>query len=343
MTHIFYTSNFAPFKIKAMICIERKNTNPYFNLAAEEYVLKEFTDDVFMLWRNEPCIIVGKHQNTLAEINLDFVKDNNIPVVRRITGGGTVFHDLGNLNFTFIKNGEADKLINFRKFTQPIIEVLGKLGIEAKFEGRNDLTIDGKKFSGNAEHVYKNRVLHHGTLLFSAQLNNLSRALKVDPSKFQDKAVKSVRSRVTNISEHLPQPMDVLNFEKLIHKHIAEKYDDFKVIEFSNEDIVKVEKMAEEKYSTWDWNFGYSPKYNFKRNIKTEGGHIEFNFEVKHGIIEKAKIFGDYFSLKDTSEIEAILTGQLHDRQYITQALEKIDIGIYFKNTSLDEFVDGMF
>jgi len=326
-----------------MICIERKNTNPYFNLAAEEYVLKEFTDDVFMLWRNEPCIVAGKHQNTLAEINLDFVKENNIPVVRRITGGGTVFHDLGNLNFTFIKNGETNKLVDFRKFTQPIIEVMASLGIEAKFEGRNDLTIKGRKFSGNAEHVYKNRVLHHGTLLFSAQLTSLSKALKVDPSKFEDKAVKSVRSRVTNISEHLSKQMDVIEFKNLIQDHIAERSEDFRVIEFNDDDIRHIERLVAEKYNTWDWNFGYSPKYNFKHNIRTNGGHIEFNFEVKNGIINKAKIFGDYFSVRDTSEIESLLTGQLHNPQNLRLALEKIDIGLYFKNTSLDELINGMF
>ncbi|PKP15313.1 MAG: lipoate--protein ligase, partial [Bacteroidetes bacterium HGW-Bacteroidetes-22] len=199
-----------------MLCIKDSNTDPYFNLAADEYVMKNFKEDCFMLWRNEPSIIVGKHQNTLAEINVDYVKENSIKVVRRITGGGAVFHDLGNLNFTFIRNSEEGAQVDFRKFTQPIIDVLQKIGINAVFEGRNDLTIDGKKFSGNAEHVWKKRTLHHGTLLFSAVITDLSAALKVNPLKFNDKAVKSVRSRVTNISEHLKEKMDVLEFRDRI-------------------------------------------------------------------------------------------------------------------------------
>jgi len=186
-----------------MLIINDLRTDPYFNLAAEEYALKNFKADCFMLWRNEPSIIVGKHQNTLAEINLDYVKKRNIKVGRRLSGGGAVFHDLGNLNFTFISTGaQENRLVDFRRFTMPILEVLQNLGIEAVFEGRNDLTIHGRKFSGNAEHVWKNRILHHGTLLFSSVLTDLSEALKVDPLKFRDKAVKSIRSRVTNISKH---------------------------------------------------------------------------------------------------------------------------------------------
>ena len=326
-----------------MLCIEREFTNPYFNIAAEEYVLRQFSEDIFMLWRNEPCIIVGKHQNTLAEINVDYVRENNIPVVRRITGGGTVFHDLGNLNFTFVKNGKPDQLVNFRKFTQPIIEVLKQLGVEAKFEGRNDLTIQGKKFSGNAEHVHKNRVLHHGTLLFSAQLGNLSKALKVDPSKFSDKAVKSVRSRVTNISEHLAKPIDVMDFKHQILKHIQQTHPEMKIVSFSDEDVKNIQKLAEEKYQTWDWNFGYSPTYNFNRRLKATGGNMELHFEVKDGIIEKARIFGDYFSLYDTADIETLLTGIRHDKNAIYQKLESIEIQHYFKNFSKEEFINGMF
>ncbi len=326
-----------------MLCIERNITDPYFNLAAEEYVLKEFGDEVFMLWRNEPCIIVGKHQNTLAEINLDYVTEHKIPVVRRITGGGTVFHDLGNLNFTFVKNGENDKLVNFRKFTEPIIEVLQKIGIEAKFEGRNDLTIEGRKFSGNAEHVHKNRVLHHGTLLFSSELSNLSKALKVDPSKFQDKAVKSVRSRVTNISEHLKMPMDVIGFKDLIQNHLNEKFRDITFYQFSEEDKTKIYELVKTKYNTWEWNFGYSPQYNFMRQFKADGGNIEVNLEVKNGIIEKAKIYGDYFSLRDTAEIEELLVNQPHNPEIISQKLANIDIDLYFKHVTKDELIRGMF
>ncbi|MFP4471270.1 MAG: lipoate--protein ligase [Bacteroidales bacterium] len=326
-----------------MRCIERNITDPYFNIAAEEYVLKSYDDDVFMLWRNEPCIIVGKHQNTLAEINLDFVKQHNIPVVRRISGGGTVFHDLGNINFTFIRNGEPDRLVDFRKFTEPIIEVMQKLGIDARFEGRNDLTIGGKKFSGNAEHVHRNRILHHGTLLFSAQLGQLSNALKVDPSKFRDKAVKSVRSRVTNISEHIKEPMEVTDFMKLIQQHIDEKYPDARLVSFTEEDIRNIEDLATKKYRTWQWNYGYSPKYNFRRMIKANGGNIEVNLEVHNGIIEKAKFFGDYFSLRDTAEIEEMLTGRQHQPDVIRHLLSEVDVHLYFKHVSLDELIGGMF
>ncbi|HRC66441.1 MAG TPA: lipoate--protein ligase family protein, partial [Bacteroidales bacterium] len=148
-----------------MFCINNQNTNPYFNLASEEYLLKNYEEDVFMLWRNEPSIIIGKHQNALAEINIEYVKENHIKVVRRITGGGAVFHDLGNLNFTFISNSPNSKpVMNFKKYTQPIVDVLVNLGVDARFEGRNDIVIDGKKISGNAECVYKNRFLHHGTI-----------------------------------------------------------------------------------------------------------------------------------------------------------------------------------
>lgn len=326
-----------------MLCIIRHETDPYFNLAAEEYVLKNFERDTFMLWRNEPSIIVGKHQNTLAEINADYVKENKIKVVRRLSGGGAVFHDLGNLNFTFIASGENHQLVDFRKFTQPILEVLQKLNIEAKFEGRNDLTIEGRKFSGNAEHVYKNRVLHHGTLLFSAIMADLSSALKVDPDKFQDKAVKSVRSRVTNISEHLKEPLTVLEFRELILKHVMESTPGTELYSFTEKDIAAISKLRDEKYISWEWNFGYSPKYNFRKAVKTNGGKLEVTLEVNNGIIEKARFYGDYFNKADPAEIESALSGTAHNEEAIRKKLSGFNIPEYFLNVSSEELITSLF
>lgn len=327
-----------------MIIIRRHNTDPYFNLATEEYVLKNFEEDSFMLWRNDPSIIVGKHQNTLAEINVDFIKQNNIKVVRRLSGGGAVFHDLGNLNFTFIQKGRQESLIDFRKYTEPILEVLLKLGINARFEGRNDLTIDGRKFSGNAEHIWKNRVLHHGTLLFSAVITDLTGALNVDPQKFQDKAVKSVRSRVTNIREHLKMDMEVMQFASMIEAHIIEKHPDAEFYDLTDEDHENINALVRTKYGTWEWNFGYSPQYNLKKVIRTEkSGTLEFDLDVHNGQIMHIKIFGDYFNKFDTEEIEGLLTGKPHQELAIREVLSGICIGDYFTNITTDEFLQGLF
>jgi len=327
-----------------MLIIKRHNTDPYFNLATEEYVLKEIADDSFMLWRNAPSIIVGKHQNTLAEINANYVKQNNLPVVRRLSGGGAVFHDLGNLNFTFIQTGQSGMLVDFRKFTQPILDVLLKLGIDARFEGRNDLTIKGKKFSGNAEHIWKNRVLHHGTLLFSSTMADLGQALNVDPLKFRDKAVKSVHSRVTNISEHLRESIDVMQFAGLIHEHIISMYPDAKAYDLTDEDHRKITELVRLKYSSWDWNFGYSPNYNFKKILRTDkSGTIEFDLDVKNGTIRQIKIFGDYFSKFDTEEIEETLRGVAHEESAIRSKLEKFNLSDYFSDLSVEEFLHGVF
>lgn len=331
-------------KIIPMLIIRRHNTDPWFNLATEEYILKNFEEDSFMLWRNEPSIIVGKHQNTLAEINIEYVKKNNIKVVRRLSGGGAVFHDLGNLNFTFIQKGEKENLIDFRKYTAPILEVLQKLGIDARFEGRNDLTIDGKKFSGNAEHIWNYRVLHHGTLLFSAAMTDLSQALNVDPKKFQDKAVKSVRSRVTNISEHLSTPMDVMQFADLIEKHIVEMVPDARYYDLTEDDHDNINELVRMKYATWEWNFGYSPRYNFKKVVRTDhSGTIEFDLDVHNGQIRNIRFFGDYFNKSDTEELEKRMTGMPHNADEIRKRLSDLSIGDYFTNLTMEEFLAALF
>ncbi len=306
-----------------VLCIQLNEPDPYFNLAAEEYLLKNFTEDIFMLWRSESSIVVGKHQNALAEINHRYVKENKIKIARRLSGGGTVFHDTGNLNFTFIKNVEKLEDVNFKVFTQPIVAVLRKLGLDAYTTGRNDLMIDGKKISGNAEHVFKKRVLHHGTLLFDSHLEKLKQALKVDLSRFEDKAVQSNRSEVTNISRHLPTKMKVDEFADFIFKHVPESYPDFKIIHFSPEDREIIHKLKEEKYSQWDWIYGYSPKYKYRNELTTANGQIRFCLQV-----EKGKIAESTWEGAISDDLSRVLsesfTGLRHTEEDLQPAIQKI-------------------
>lgn len=324
-----------------MLLINNTNTNAYFNLAMEEYFLKNTNEDIFLLWQNENSIIVGKNQNTLSEINYDYVKENNIKVVRRLSGGGAVFHDLGNINFTFISCND-NSFSDFKKFTMPIVEALKELNVHAEFSGRNDLLIDGQKFSGNAQYNYKNKVMHHGTLLFSSEINDLSNALKVKPSKFQGKSVKSVKSRVTNISSHLDKEMTVLEFKDYLMDFINKRDENSHFYELNDKDVESINKLVEEKYSTWEWNFGYSPKYSLYNELKYPGGNVEFSLDVHDGLIKDIKFFGDFFGKEDISFIENKLRNVKHNEYSIKSALEDVDINNYFLNCNIDILVSGI-
>lgn len=326
-----------------MLCIKHHSTDPYFNIATDEFIFKYLKEDCFMLWRNDNAIIVGKHQNTLAEVNVEYVKEKGIKVVRRLSGGGAVYHDLGNLNFSFTRTGKSDEMVDFERYTKPIIEVLKSLGVDAKFEGRNDLTIEGKKFSGNAEHVVKNKILHHGTLLFSSEMKDISGALKVNPLKYKGRGIKSVPNRVTNISDHLQEKISLDAFTNKIMDYITSTFKDAKIYEFTEEDLKKIQEIRDEKYSTWEWNFGYSPDYNFKQGARTPGGTIEMNMNVSKGIIKDVRITGDFFHIKDIGEIENALGNTKHEEKEIRTVLQRFELKEYFNNVTEDDLVSIIF
>jgi lipoate-protein ligase A len=332
-----------------MLCITRHETDPYFNLAAEEYAMEHFdrnwpySRDCFMLWRNAPAVIIGRHQNTLAEINVEYVRERNIPVVRRLSGGGAVFHDLGNLNFTYIAESDSHRNeVDFRRFTRPILDALRDMGIDARFEGRNDLTIGGRKFSGNAEYLHNGRILHHGTLLFSTDMAHVGAALRPDPAKFADKAVKSVRGRVTNISEHLPRPMTVLQFRDCLMAHIMATTPGATAYAFSAADVTAIERLRDEKYATWEWNYGHSPRYNFNKRIRTGGGMVEAALEVDAGVIRSAHFYGDFFTRRDPAEVAAALVGSPHREDDLRLRLTGFDVPDWFVNISADELLSAL-
>lgn len=240
-----------------MICIYNTNTDPYFNLAAEEYLLKNFQQNIFMLYQDEPSVIMGKHQNVRAEINLDYAEKNHIKVVRRYSGGGTVFHDLGNLNLTFIESGGN---LNFDKFTTRMIDMLAKFGIRTETDSRRALNIDGLKISGSAQCVHKDRVMYHATLLFSSDLAHLISSLEGDPmelerTKSRKAYVSSVKSPVTNIIEHLEEPVDIETFRTAIMKYFIQSEVGNQSYSFTRQDIESIEKLKSNKYATKEWNY----------------------------------------------------------------------------------------
>lgn len=325
-----------------MLIIDSPSHNAYFNIATEEFLLHRFpTEDIFLLYVNAPSIIVGKFQNTLAEINLDYVQEKEIKVVRRMSGGGAVYHDLGNLNFSFHTLLADHDFGDFSQFTQPVLAMLNHLGVPAVLEGRNDLLVDGKKFSGNAKLAKNGKMIQHGTILLNSEMEVLGDALKANPLKFIDKATKSNRARVTNLIHYLPEGTTTEQIKNLLTDEIIRNSPGAQRYELTTDDIAGIEKLMQEKYETWDWNFGFSPQYNFRKAIKVPAGFIEVHLDVVKGMIEKAKVFGDFFASQPIEEFEAQLIGKKHEVESLKTLFSKLDLVSYFGQVTAEEIIEG--
>ena len=322
---------------------ESSHTDPYRNLALEQFVFDRLdkNNSYFMLWQNYNSIIVGKHQNTLEEINAAFVKERNIAVARRLSGGGAVYHDLGNLNYTFISSLEKTGETDFSVFCEPIKKALRSFGVAAEISGRNDMTIGGKKFSGNARYIKNGRIMHHGTILYDSDLDVLSRALGPGSDKLESKGIKSVKSRVTNIRPYMKTDMDTREFWDALRDYLFTAFDMREYVLTPGQNA-EVEELREKVYSQWSWNYGHSPPHTARKTRRFEGcGKIEIFLDIaKGGIINNIAFFGDFFGNRDPAGLENLLKGHKLERREINAVLGDVDISQYFQNLHNEDFLD---
>lgn len=317
--------------------IESNSTDPYFNLALEEYVFNELPKDesYFMLWQNANTIVIGKYQNALEEVNQKVVDERGIKVARRLSGGGAVYHDMGNLNFTFIVDQKDVKGLNFRIFVVPIVETLKGFGIEAEFTGRNDIVIDGLKISGNSQYVKRNRVMHHGCIMLDSDLEKVADALKVKDAKFKSKNSKSVRSRVTTINAHAPQKISMDEFKAALKSHILGD-ESVEPYELTAHDLREIERIRSEKYATWDWNYGRASQYEMTREEKFDAGLVTVHMTAKDGRIVDIKFYGDFFGNGEIEDLEKALQGVILDSR-LEDKLKELDLGEYMHGITPQE------
>lgn len=324
--------------------IVNNSHNPAYNVALEAYAFRELLaeDELFILWINEPTIVIGKHQNAIEEINKTYTDEHGIHVVRRLSGGGAVYHDLNNLNYTIISNKSQEGAFDFKTFSQPVIETLADLGVTATFTGRNDLEIDGKKFCGNAQAYYKGRMMHHGCLLFDVDMTVLGNALQVSKDKIESKGVKSVRARVTNILDELPEKMTVEAFSNQLLNKMKESYPDMTEYVFSDDELKNIQALADQQFGTWDWTYGEAPEYTIKRSVRYPAGKITTYANVEKSVIKGMKLYGDFFGIKDVADIEQALTGLRYEYPDVLAKLQTIDTTQYFTNITPQEIAKAI-
>jgi lipoate-protein ligase A len=317
-------------------CFISQEINPYVNLSLEEYYLKNSEDNYFILYRNAPSVVIGKHQNLFREINASWVYEHNIKICRRLSGGGTVYQDFGNLNFSFIINCFNLEKVNYKEFTFPIVQALNSFNLQVENSDRNDLLLDGMKISGNAMHIFKNRVICHGTLLYNSNLSDLSKSLKANHERYTDKSINSVSSKVTNIAGYLPKKMEIEEFTEMLFLRTMDYLENPSVYIPSEDENGKFLELCQEKYSTWEWIYSYSPKYAFRNNLILEDQNSFFELFVEKGIITEVKSSDKYYFLSK-------LINRKHDLFSIKEFYKTEHIQQIIPTLSIEEFCSRVF
>jgi len=311
-----------------MIFIENNNLDPALNHAIELFVLDHYDDDIFMLWRNRPCILIGRYQNVHLEVDLSYTEKKGLDVVRRMSGGGAIYCDEENMQYTFITKQTSIEN-SFRKFASPVVNALRSLNLDAEFTGRNDILLDGAKVSGNAQFHRNGKIVHHGTLLFKANAENLTHALKVREVKFKGKAVQSVASRIGFISSYVN--MNVLEFKAYIEEFIKKEYGISEVTRLQNADMTECEKIKSEIFARREWNYGDGSARSLRHSDKYPCGLVEVSVEVKDGKIADMSIEGDFFSELGVAPLCEMLKGVIPSVSALQVALSSVPLDRYLQ------------
>ncbi len=325
------------------VYLELTSTDPFFNLACEQYVFDSLPRDrsYLILWQNDNTIVIGKYQNTYSEIHAEYVKQHDIKIARRLSGGGAVYHDLGNLNYTIITDAADMSELNMRAFCEPVVRALTKIGVKAEVNGRNDITINGLKFSGNSQYIKNDRVMHHGTIMFDSDLEVVGKALNVDETKIKAKGIKSVRSRVTNVSAFLPDKKCTLEDFKaaLIGEIFSENRPEQYIL--TEDDCAEIQHLRDSRYATWEWNYGFSPQCTVTHKKRFEGcGMIEAGVEIEEGKIKDITFYGDFFSFSEPAQLAERLKGCRPCEEDYAEILKEIDASRYFCGINNRQLMD---
>ena len=319
--------------------IKNVSTNPYYNMAFDEYCLESLSinEPVFYLWQNRPAVIVGFNQEVNTEVNLDYLKENGIDLVRRVTGGGAVYHDLGNLNYTIVGRSE-DLERDYPEYASIMAKALQKLGVPATLSGRNDILVEGRKVSGFAKRVCKNRLMVHGTLMYNVDVDVLTKVLNPSNTKLQSKGIASVRSRVANLCEYLPNVPDIQTFSKQLEEILSHHYQDTEY-QLSEEDLANIQQLTDKKFATWEWNYGRSPKATLTHSSRLACGTVEIHLTLTENRISSCRFGGDFLGNLPATDLESALIEVIYDTENIEKRLSSFTISDYFDGVTVEELI----